>query len=342
MIECQHIGFYAQLVDDGRKHASHHGYSESGALDWKSFDVANALVGNTSKPRSKGRNHVAIEITLGEAQLKFHEPCMIAITGANALCKVNHKPCSMYQALLLKKGDVLSISNIGHGTQGYGQHVYIAVRNGLETPQLFSSASNVMREGRGGLHQNGQGLLTGDILPTCANIPQAVSSAHIEDVHKATADFLKSIKRVDDVAQAMPLKIIPGYQFNHFSASQKALLLSSIYKVSAEANRMAVKLEGRPIKCGITTLSSQGLCNGAIQCTGAGQLIVMLNDRQSIGGYPVLGSLSACSRAQLAQMTPGSAVQFTFVDVLRSVADVRMWKASIEKISTTVDQMLSS
>ena len=53
----------------------------------------------------------------------------------------------------------------------------------------------------------------------------------------------------------------------------------------------------------------QGIPLGAIQVPPDGQPIVLLNDRQTIGGYPRLGALTPLSLARLAQCLPGSEVR---------------------------------
>ncbi|MNC76331.1 KipI antagonist [compost metagenome] len=55
---------------------------------------------------------------------------------------------------------------------------------------------------------------------------------------------------------------------------------------------------------------SEGIPLGAVQVPPDGQPIVLLNDRQTIGGYPRLGALTPLALARLAQLLPGSVVRF--------------------------------
>lgn len=54
---------------------------------------------------------------------------------------------------------------------------------------------------------------------------------------------------------------------------------------------------------------SEGIPLGAIQVPADGQPIILLNDRQTIGGYPRLGALTPLAVAQLAQCLPGSVIR---------------------------------
>jgi allophanate hydrolase subunit 2 len=58
---------------------------------------------------------------------------------------------------------------------------------------------------------------------------------------------------------------------------------------------------------------SEGIPLGAIQVPPDGQPIILLNDRQTIGGYPRLGALTPLSLARLAQQLPGSVVRMKAV-----------------------------
>jgi allophanate hydrolase subunit 2 len=138
------------------------------------------------------------------------------------------------------------------------------------------------------------------------------------------------------------IELIPSYQWNDFSHLQRNTLLSNEYSISTKTDRMAIKLQGPALKSASASLFSQGLSKGAVQCTGAGELIVMLNDRQTIGGYPVLGAVEAFSRAKLAQGKPGMVFQFVLGEPLNVAAKMRIWARQIENVCAYVDQCLHS
>ena len=73
---------------------------------------------------------------------------------------------------------------------------------------------------------------------------------------------------------------------------------------------MGYRLEGPAIHCDIGGILSEGICFGAIQLPPDGQPIVLLNDRQTIGGYPKIGAALSLDAARLTQLTPGGTVHF--------------------------------
>ncbi|MGB0669522.1 MAG: hypothetical protein ACPGN5_05380, partial [Porticoccaceae bacterium] len=60
---------------------------------------------------------------------------------------------------------------------------------------------------------------------------------------------------------------------------------------------------------------SEGICLGAIQVPADGQPIVLLADRQTIGGYPKIGSVLSLDLGKLAQVTPGGTVSFEAISI---------------------------
>jgi len=83
------------------------------------------------------------------------------------------------------------------------------------------------------------------------------------------------------------------------------------YEVSADSNRVGLRLGGRPIERRRTDeLPSEGIVLGAIQVPSDGQPLVFLNDHPTTGGYPVIGVVLAEDLAQCAQLRPGDSVTF--------------------------------
>lgn len=153
----------------------------------------------------------------------------------------------------------------------------------------------MQREKLGGL--NGGKLNSDDLLP-CDPAP-------------AAAGWRLPKEQQPDYRDTSPLRVILGYQQDAFSTVQKRIFFSSSYRISDRADRMGYRLEGPAITPAINGILSEGICLGAIQVPADGQPIVLLNDRQTIGGYPKIGSLFSVDTARLAQMLPGTEITFT-------------------------------
>jgi antagonist of KipI len=74
---------------------------------------------------------------------------------------------------------------------------------------------------------------------------------------------------------------------------------------------MGYRLRGKPVTRRRTAeLITCGLANGTIQVPPDGQPIILLADRQTIGGYPIVATVIHADLPLLAQCAPGDSVRF--------------------------------
>lgn len=277
-------GMMTLLTDLGR--FGHHriGLTCGGPMDPYPFMWANRLCSNDV-------NATALEISVGGVTLEADVNTLIAVTGADIELKINGQLCDCWQSHRIHPGDRIEL---GYAQQGL--RAYLAICGGFDIKPQFGSTATVMREKIGGI--DGDKLKRGQLLP-CAN-------------NTASRPFIlpqTERPRMDRLAN-LPLRVVLGYQQAAFSRIQKQIFFSSEYSVSNRADRMGYRLEGPQIAPSINGILSEGICLGAIQVPADGQPIVLLNDRQTIGGYPKLGAVITQDVARLAQMTPGTTLQF--------------------------------
>lgn len=297
-------GMLSLLQDAGRFGMGHLGLTQGGPLDGHSFRWANALVQNSL-------NSTVIEHSIGGLILQATTPCVIAVTGATLPLRLNGHVVPCWQPLALKQGDELELGIFSHGLRAY-----IAVAGGINVPHHFGSSATVMREAIGGLAQNGQKLQAEDLLPiselvdTAANIlatrlPKTVMQHSLTPL-ALTANPAQTNKQKG----SLMLRVIEGYQAALFTPTERARFYLNPYTVTPQSDRMGYKLQGNAISCGTTQLLSEGISYGAIQIPPDGQPIVLLNDRQTLGGYPKLGNILSLDCWKLAQAVPGTLIHF--------------------------------
>jgi prepilin-type N-terminal cleavage/methylation domain-containing protein len=100
-----------------------------------------------------------------------------------------------------------------------------------------------------------------------------------------------------------------------FSRYQQRRFFSHEYTISSQSDRMGCRLEGPEIQPEIDGILSEGICLGAIQVPPDGQPIILMHDRQTIGGYPKIGSVLSLDLGPLAQLKPGDKVYFEPITV---------------------------
>jgi len=275
-------GMLSLIQDAGRFGAFNIGLTNGGPVDLLAYQWANRLCGNTL-------NLTAIEISVGGLTLTSQVDTTLALTGANMPLTINGEAKALWRSYRVKAGDVITI-----GFAAQGVRCYLAVSGGFKVRPSFGSTSTVCREGIGGLH--GGKLLAGDVLPCIGSISKQ--------------NLLLLDDHIPKYADEIVLHTIPSYQQQYFSSYQQRLFFSNEYTVSKSFDRMGYRLEGQPVRCDIEGILSEGICHGSVQVPADGQPIVLLNDRQTIGGYPKIGAVSSVDTAKLGQLNQGGKVRF--------------------------------
>ncbi|PSW17613.1 allophanate hydrolase [Photobacterium sanctipauli] len=292
-LEVVHGGMLSLVQDLGRLGVGEHGLSQGGSVDLHAHCWANYLLGND--PLSP-----VIEVTLGKAQFRATESCLVVITGAEMSATVDGTPVSNWQSFMLNKGQVLSF-----GFARKGLRAYLAVAGGFEVADTLGSCATVQRNQMGGLSK-GSPLDKGDLLP--------ISPSEASGNSNRTAGQSLAYHYIPEYADTITLRVIESYQHALFSKDEKAAFYRNVYTVSQETDRMGCRLEGQAVSTLAGGIVSEGIALGAIQIPPNGQPIILLNDRQTLGGYPKLGCVARVDLFKLAQAKPGTSVQFVNAD----------------------------
>ena len=111
------------------------------------------------------------------------------------------------------------------------------------------------------------------------------------------------------------LKVIPGAEWDWLDKNSQEKFLKNPFYISHNSDRMGYRLASEPLHS-ITTneLVSSAVSFGTIQLLPDGQLIILMADSQTTGGYPRLGNIISAHLPMLAQMKAGEKVQFNFTD----------------------------
>ncbi|MBV0934456.1 5-oxoprolinase subunit C family protein [Marinobacterium weihaiense] len=277
-------GILALIQDRGRFGYQHLGLSTGGAADEHAYLWANRLLGNPL-------DAAAIEICFGGLELEAQLATRVALTGADLHPTLNGDAVDNWQTLNLKPGDRLSF---GHAKQG--MRAYLTVQGGFAIEPTFGSVATVMREQIGGLDGRGSQLQAGDLLPCQAQPP----GRHFSVPNRFRPDY----------SQPLTLRVIEGQQSALFPAEVLTRFYREAYVISPQSDRMGVRLSGPALAPLADGIISEGVSFGAIQVPKDGQPIILLKDRQTIGGYPKLGTVFALDAFALAQRQPHVEVCF--------------------------------
>ena len=280
-------GVMTLIQDSGRIGYHRLGLTTGGPADTLAFAWANRLCGNPSGASS-------LEITVGGLELEAEVVTQIALCGADMPLAINGISVDGWRSHHIYPGDRISV-----GFARAGVRAYLATAGGLMVPPVLGSTATVLREGIGGME--GRKLAAGDRLP-CPQVDRG-------DCLKVPTGYRPVYNR------RVLLRLVMGYQHDVFTPAERERFYGGEYQVSSQCDRMGYRLEGPAVHCDMPGMLSEGISLGAVQVPPDGQPIVLLCDRQTIGGYPKLGAVLSVDLPLLAQLPAGGRVSFAPISV---------------------------
>lgn len=277
MIEIVRPGPLATVQDLGRPGYAHLGVGRSGAADRDSLRLANRLVGNPETT-------AGLEITFGGLTARFTGRALIALTGARCPATLSTRTTHLYGPVAVNAGGELVL-----GTPDRGVRTYLAVRGGIDVPPVFGSRATDLLGGLG---------------------PAALQPGTRLAIGTDTAGF-PTVEVAPGKEPGLTLPVTPGPRADWFAHGALDDLTAGTYTVTAESNRVGLRLDGPPLRHREQReLPTEGLAEGSLQVPPSGQPIVMLADHPVTGGYPVIAVLDQDAIGAAAQARPGDRIRF--------------------------------
>ncbi len=278
MIEVLKKGLFSSIQDMGRTEGIAFGVPISGAMDRSALIRVNAILGNDP-------DCAAIECTLIGPELRFHKSTAIAVSGADMTPKLNGSPISMLREHSIKTGDILKL-----GPARIGCRAYIGVKGGLLSDEVLGSRSQYEGVTPESFLDSGAFIEIGSVDRGLAN-----SKARLK------TDHAKFTVQVIDVQE--------GPEFKYLERGQVNQLFDQTFHISKLNSRMACQLE-ELIPNQIQSIITAPVLPGTVQLTPSGQLIVLMRDAQTTGGYPRVLQLNHHGIDILAQRQSGQRISF--------------------------------
>ena len=95
---------------------------------------------------------------------------------------------------------------------------------------------------------------------------------------------------------------------------------------------MGYRLSGEKILSSVGGIISEGIAYGAIQIPAHGEPIVLLKERQTIGGYPKIGSVVRIDCFKLAQAKQGDKIKFKLVSLDEAMKSCKKFNSFFREI----------
>ena len=271
-------GLYTSLQDQGRSTGRRWGLPQGGAMDLWSARRANLKLNNAA--------HLPVlEITGMGPTLLCHGEGQLGLSGAEITVFKNNEAITPPGLINFQTGDILKF-----GTTSAGFRTYLSIKNGFLAEELFGSVSPIAGISAAlRFHK-------GDLAYFSATPPLPETNARLK----------KHLLFPDKTIQTMA-----GPEYDLLTKTQQSFLIQTIFTISPSASRMAYPLlpTSPNLRHTISLLTSP-VVPGVVQLTPDGQLIVLMRDAQTTGGYPRILVVTEAGMNRLGQMRGGAEVLF--------------------------------
>lgn len=277
-------GVFSTIQDEGRSGYRKFGIPVSGAMDSISYRLANTLVGNPS-------DFPAIEFSLKGGKYRFDSEAFIAITGALMNPRINDLEVQMNTSIRVDAGSVLEL-----GFAQKGVRAYLGIKGVWDIKKVMESYSTCIQGKFGGY--KGRVLQAGDKI----RWQDQSHDYEVKSLSKEKIPYYSSKVNVD---------FYIGPEWNLLSKKEKEKFLSTSFTIDSRSNRMGIRLDTEtPLVVKEFNMKSSGVMPGIIQLPQNGKPIILMNDAQTVGGYPRIGKIVDSDLNRIAQVPPNGTIRF--------------------------------
>ena len=284
-------GMYTTIQDAGRSGMMFYGVPISGYMDGVSARYANALVGN--------RLDLALmEMTYQGGTFRFNGHAKIALTGADLRWQIDDLLAPLNRCIEIKPGQVLNGTYTQAGLRGY-----LAINGVMQHINTHFNSSATYEYARfGGL--DGRALLNGDEIVIDPGQP---------------SDFNHDFRPILTPLDCKIICCLPGPDYQSLSKESKKKLKDISFRIGHDSNRMGARLEAESklYMNEAYVQQSNPLLPGTIQLLPSGQLITVLQDGQTTGGYPRILYIPPIDLDAFNQIRPGRNFRLKIDELLK-------------------------
>ena len=291
-------GILDTIQDMGRYGHQHLGINPGGAMDRFAASIANMLVGNDI-------DEAVFELHFPASAVLFEKETIIAITGADFVPAINGEIIPLLHPVVVSKNSVLHFQKAETGTR-----CYLAIAGGLEITKWLDSYSTNLKATAGGYY--GRALVKNDVINLKREIP-FLSAMNEKDF--MVLPWKANDKYAEGQESDENIFVIPGHEWDVLQEEAKKSFLKQSFTITAASDRMGYRLNGPALHAEkYEELVSSPVSFGTIQLLSDGQLIILMADHQTTGGYPKIAYVISVNHSQLAQKKTGEKIRFELTD----------------------------
>ncbi len=288
-------GVLTTLQDGGRNGFRSMGIGTGGAMDIFAMAVSNFLAGNYEAA-------AVLEINFPGPEILFQQNAIICLAGADLSASANNDPLPLWRPFFVKKDSVLQFKKPVHGAR-----TYLAVQGGWQSEKWLGSYSTHLQVSAGG--HLGRALQKDDVI--------FFKEENFSLTGDKTLNWHIPYKETEKIYQpANSIRCIKSIEWNLLDEASKQNFEKNEFEITNQSDRMGYRLNGSSLLSDRSTdLISSAVDAGTIQLLPDGNLIVLMADHQTTGGYPRIASVIKADLPKLSQVRPGQKINFKAITV---------------------------
>jgi antagonist of KipI len=235
--------------------------------------------------------------------VSFRKAAIICITGADFTASIDEQEIHLNQPALVDAEGILRFKKAKHGARSY-----LSVLNDFAIKAWLNSYSTNLKAVAGGLH--GRALKTGDIIPfdTLTALSNYCKGERCKVLHWKAEPA--------EMVAANKIEVIEGSEWGWLDETSQQSFLESSFEITKVADRMGFRLSGTALQLKEQKqLVSSAVTFGTLQLLPSGQLILLMADHQTTGGYPRVANVISAHLPRLAQSKPDDAFSFALTNI---------------------------
>jgi antagonist of KipI len=285
-------GLFTTVQDLGRTGFRRFGINPNGAMDRTAARLINVLLGNDEA-------EAILEMHFPAPRIRFESAAVLALGGGDFSARLNERPLGNWRPITVRPGDVLEFTG-----RISGNRAYLAVKGGFEIARWLGSASTNVTAQLGGYE--GRPLRAGDRL-VFRKSPSAPAGPE---------NYSISNSLIPRYSRFPTVRFVEGGEYELLTGLSQETFLKGDFIVAPDSDRMGFRLAGPPLYLSHEKeMVSSAVDFGTLQLLPGGQLIVLMADHQTTGGYPRIGHVIPTDTPLLAQLGPGDKVAFYPVSI---------------------------
>lgn len=156
-------------------------------------------------------------------------------------------------------------------------------------------------------------------------------------IKEGNCNFLPYVGQVCNLSQKKTIRFIEGNEFYLLTEKSKQAFENQAFTISNASNRMGYRMNAETLEVNAKKeLVSSAVDFGTIQLLPSGQIIVLMADHQTSGGYPRLGNIVSVDLPKLAQCNVNDSIIFKKISIQEAEDLLIQQELELQKLNVSI------